>query len=157
MEGFWSSSCRCAYTCVLLSEPKNSFTSTTIEHGLAIAKIPVNTFAIRKDQCHFSQPFFLSIMEITRVSGLEIITIMGRGYKNFPFSILFTLRRNSNVIYFCIKLNVIQWYTGKEKVEERKGKIYTYMDHICRIYKYGIFQVKQIRSLPKITWDRQIG
>jgi len=40
MEGFWSNSCRCAYTCVLLSEPNNSFTSTTIEHGLAIAKIP---------------------------------------------------------------------------------------------------------------------
>lgn len=97
----------------MLSEPNNSFTSTTIEHGLAIAKIPVNTFAIKKDQCHFS-----------RVSGLEIITIMGRGYKNFPFSISFTLRRNSNVIYFCINLNVIQWYTGKDKVEERKGKIY---------------------------------
>ena len=110
----------------MLSEPNNSFTSTTIEHGLAIAKIPVNTFAIKKDQCHFSQlmPRVLSIMEITRVSGLEIITIMGRGYKNFPFSMSFTLRRNSNVIYFCINLNVIEWYTGKDKVEERKGKIY---------------------------------
>ena len=57
-------------------------------------------------------PRVLSIMEITRVSGLEIITIMGRGYKNFPFSISFTLRRNSDVIYFCINLNVIQGYTG---------------------------------------------
>ena len=50
MEGFWSNSCRCAYTCVLLSEPNNSFTSTTTEHGFAIARIPVNTFATKKDR-----------------------------------------------------------------------------------------------------------
>ena len=81
----------------------------------------------------------------------------GSWLQEFPFSISFTLRRNSTVIYFCIKLNVIQWYTGKDKVEERKDQIYTYMDHICHIYTYDIFQVKQIRSLLKITSVRQIG
>ena len=53
MEGFWSNSCRCAYTCVLLSETNSSFTSTMTEHGFAIAKIPVNTFATKKDQYNF--------------------------------------------------------------------------------------------------------
>ena len=116
-----------------------------------MARIPVNTFAIKKDQSHSSQlmpPFHYGNNTCLRTWN----------YYNYGswLSISFTLRRNSNVSYICIKLNVIQWYTSKDKVEERKGKIFTNMTK-CHIYTYGIFQVKQIRSLRKIMSDRQIG
>ena len=47
IDGFFNIWCRCAYTGVLLSELNSSFTSTTIPHGLATAKMPVEIFGFK--------------------------------------------------------------------------------------------------------------
>lgn len=41
ITGDCMSSCKWAYTWVLLSDPNNSFTSTTIEQGLAMVRMAV--------------------------------------------------------------------------------------------------------------------
>ena len=45
IDEFFNNWCRCAYTCFLLSELNSSLTTTTIPHGLATAKIPVEIFS----------------------------------------------------------------------------------------------------------------